>query len=386
MKKNILILVIVCLFIINVKADMGGPTIIEHEVMVTNKDGATCYDGEKKSDKVIPYGTMLKVNSEINGSRIFVYNDNYSCEVKYSDVSAKIQSFDITNKDVEKIETKKAIILATGGLNMRKGPAVSYSKIMTVPQYKVVTVTHKAGSYWYYADYNGQKGWISGMNGYIGFDGKEVLVNYQPVKIYSTNGKTVLGTIPINTEITDYVVLSGEPYFQYSYYVIYNNIKGYIGNMLYKTDGIGKIKLVKDFDITDSVTGIVTKKLMANQELDYTMCDYVNTFYFPDKKLETYVDDNYFEYVNKVNLLTKKAGYIGSGLFGEEKVEIEANSEEKVDDTTPIIEENPTRSNTELIVICVLSSIIGALTCLIIIKLVNGRKKNKTGEVYEDKQ
>ena len=385
MKKLKLILIIVCLFIINVKADMGGPTIIEHEVMVTNKNGAVCYEGEKKSNKVIPYGTMLKANSEITGRRIFVYNDNYSCEVIFSDVSAKIQSFDINSNDVEKITTKKAIILASGGLNMRKGPAVSYAKIMTIPQYKVVTVTHKAGTYWYYADYNGQKGWISGMNGYIGFDGKEVLYNYQPVKIYSTNGKTVLGTIPMNTEITDYIVLSGEPYFEYSYYVIYNNIKGFIGKMFYKTDGIGKIKLIKDFDISDYETGKVTKKLTANQELEYTMCNNANIFYFPDKKLATYIDSDYFEYVNEAKLLTKKNGYIGSGLFGEEKIEVEESKEEEKDDTTPVIEENPTKINTELIVICILSSIIGALTCLIIIKLINGRKKNKTGDFYENK-
>lgn len=375
MKKLKLILIIVCLFIINVKADMGGPTIIEHEVMVTNKNGAVCYEGEKKSNKVIPYGTMLKVDTDIKGSRIYVYNDNYSCEVTYSDVSAKIQSFDINSDKVEKITTKKAIILASGGLNMRKGPAVSYAKIMTIPQYKVVTVTHKAGTYWYYADYNGQKGWISGMNGYIGFDGNEVLYNYQPVKIYSTNGKTVLGTIPMNTEITDYIVLSGRPYFQYSYYVIYNNIKGFIGDMFYKTDGLGKIKLTKDIDIHDEKTGLVTKKLTANQELEYNMHDNVDTFYFPDKKLELYIDNNYFEFVNEAKLLTKNNGYIGSGLFGEEKIEIEETPEEKVDETTPVIEENPTKSNTELIIICILSSIIGALTCLVVIKLVNARKE-----------
>ena len=115
------------------------------------------------------------------------------------------------------------------------------------------------------------------------------------------------------------------------------------------------------------------------------MCNNANIFYFPDKKLATYIDSDYFEYVNEAKLLTKKNGYIGSGLFGEEKIEIEESKEEEKDDTTPVIEENPTKINTELIVICILSSIIGALTCLIIIKLINGRKKNKTGDFYEDK-
>ena len=383
MKKFKLIILIICLFIVNVKADMGPPTIIEHEVMVTNKDGAVCYEGSKKTNKVIPYGTMLKVYSDISGRYINVFNDKYSCDVIYSDVSAKIQSFDINNKDVEVLTSRKAIILAKGGLNMRKGPAVSYSKIMTIPQYTVVTVTHRAGTYWYYADYNGQKGWISGMDGYIGFDGKEVLYNYKSVKVYSVNGNTVLGTIPANTEITDYIVLSGTPYFTFNYYVSYNGIKGYIGKMLYKTDGIGKIKLIKDYDVVNYETGKVTKKLTANQELEYNMID-GNTFYFPKNNLEAYMSNDYFEYVNEAKTLIKKQGYLGSGIFGEEKQETAEIIETPNYDKEPVIEENKS-NNTELIIICVLSSIIGALTCLIIIKLIN-IKKEKGGNNEIEKE
>lgn len=382
MKKVCVLVLAVLTFLVNVKADMEAPQIIEHEVMVTNKDGAICYENGKKTDKVIPYGTMLKVDHDISGSFINAFNNEYSCSVKYSDVSSKTQSFDINNSEVEKLTPVKAIVLAKGGLNLRKGPAVSYSKILTVPQYKIVTLTHKAGSFWYYTEYNGKKGWITGMDGYIGYDGKEVLCNYEATKIYSNDGKT-LGTIPANQEITDYIILTGTPYNSNNYYVIYNGIKGYVKKMLYKTDGVGKIKLLKDFDVTDD-NGKLIKKITANQELEYTMSDGGNTFYFPEKKLQTFISNDYFEYVNKVNLKIKNSGYIGEGLYGEDKEENEGNKviekeEEPIDEHLQV-EENETRSNSEIIIICILSSIIGALTSVVIMILINKKKKNEMGD------
>ncbi len=235
MKKiSLLIITIVCLFVVNVKADMEPPQIIAHKVMVTNKDGASCYENGKKTDKVIPYGTTLEVDHDIDGSYIMVSNDDYYCLVKYSDVSSKTQSFSLNDEKVEKITPVKGLILAKGGLNMRKGPSVTYSKIMTVPQNAIVTLTHKAGTYWYYCEYNGHNGWITGMDGYFGYDGKETLISYEDVKIYSTyDKKAVIGKIPANTEITDYVNLINYTNSNISHYVIYNGTKGYVNKMLY---------------------------------------------------------------------------------------------------------------------------------------------------------
>ena len=186
MKKiKLLIIVFVLLFVANVKADMGPPSIVEHEVIVTNKNGAICYEstasgGWVKSEKVIPYGTVLRVFDDIFDQYYISVssekNDNYSCTIRYSDISAKNQNFNL--KDAKKLSSaKKGVILAKGGLNMRKGPDVTYGRITTIPQYSVVTLTYSAGDYWYYAEYNGKKGWITGMDGYFGCEGKEVLIN-----------------------------------------------------------------------------------------------------------------------------------------------------------------------------------------------------------------
>ena len=379
-KIKLLIIIMICLFITNVKADMGPPSIIEHKVMVTNKNGAQCYEDGKKTNVIIPYKTILKVSREITGSYIYVNDDSdkYSCDVKYSDVSAVNQNFNLNNEDVTKIDTEKAIILATGGLNMRKGPSVTYGKITTIPEKSIVKLTHMAGSYWYYADYNGKLGWVTGMDGYLGFECTEILVNYEPVKIYAANMKTVLGTIPANTEITDYLDVSDSN----DYYVVYKNIKGYIdSSMLYKTDGTGKIKLIKDVEVRDD-NDVLKTKLTANQVLEYTMKKGTNIFYIPAKKLLLTLEDNQFEEVVEKKYAIKTSGYIGEGLFGEEKLKKEEITdpktlEETEEDTPVVIEEEKTLSIKDMIIIGLLAGILLALTALVIIKLVNSKKKQE---------
>lgn len=392
MKKiNYLVIVFICLFIVNVKADMGPPMIVEHDVMVTNKNGAQCYDYDgKKMDKVIPYGTTLQVYQEISGNYIDVQDTKgeYVCQVKYSDVSAKTQSFDLKNENVYKMEPKKVIILANGGLNLRKGPSVTYSKILTIPQYTVVTVSYQAGNYWYYTTYNGKSGWITAMNGYVGFEGEATLINYKKIDIYDNKGK-VIGTIPANTEITNYLSVNNGLGKEYGYYVIYNNIKGYIyNNVYYKVDSPGKIKLKEDYDVTDD-NGKLIKKITAGQELEYTMFDdsYGFDFYVPEKNTNIVLMGDQFEYIKKANTLVKKTGYLGEGLYGEKKEGTDVTptpntTEPEIDE--PKEENNNSLTTKDIIIICLLGGIFLALTALVIIKLVNS-KKNKPVIISENK-
>ena len=55
---------------------------------------------------------------------------------------------------------------------------------MTVPNNALVTLLYQSGTFWYYCEYNGTSGWITGMNGYFGYDGKETLISYNAMKIY----------------------------------------------------------------------------------------------------------------------------------------------------------------------------------------------------------
>lgn len=381
MKKiSILLFLIICLFIINVKAD-ELPVVISHLVMVTNKDGTTCFKNGEKTDQVIPYKTMLTVNTDINGSYIKVVNDEYDCDVKYSDVSSNSQKFSLENKDVSEIASVRAIVLSNTGLNMRIGPSVTYAKIMTIPANTLLTLTHKAGTFWYYTEYNGKSGWITSMNKYIGFDDNKVLINYEKAKLYGTNGITVLANIPENTEITNYVKLESFKENDFKYYVDYNGTKGYIKDMLYKTNGTGKIKLVKDVELKDE-NGNPIKRMSSGSELEYSMVT-TNGFYIIDKKTVVNLNDDDYEYIKKTKIMVKEKGYLGEGVFGEEIKEREIVSEiEENDPEEPIKEEN--NDNKELIIIILLVGIFILLIVLIILKIINNKKnRSNLGVRYE---
>ncbi len=395
MKKvlSLLIIVFVFCFMVNVKADMGPPNVIKYYVTVVNKSGAQCYEmgnsGKyEKSDKIVPYGTTLYVADEVvNGKYVYVYNDesSISCLAPLSDVMIKNDSFDIKTEGVEKIEPVKAIIFADGGLNLRKGPAMSYGRIVTIPQYTVITISYKAGSYWYYTDYNGQKGWISGINQYFGYDGNDVLYDNVDTSIYDSKGE-VIGTIPKLTEVTDYVNVVD--YRSYAHYVNYNGIKGYVYKMPSKVDG--ELKVIGDKYVYEG--NKVIGKVNNGETVKYSIIK-LGVYNTPNEiysdslkgvlKLSNN-DDNKKEYtVVKENSVKKLKGYIGEGLFGEKKEE----KQEVVNDVEPpVIEDSKQEKNsstTELILICVLCSIIGALTCFVVIKLVNMRK-NKKGDVINE--
>ena len=392
MKKiKLFIIILICLFVVNVKADMGPPGIISHKVMVTNKNGAQCYINNEKGNKektkeIIPYKTNLEVFIDIDGSYINVTsvekNEDgtykYDCMVKYADVSAVNQNFNMNTNQVEKINTTKAIVLASGGINLRKGPSVTYSKLTTIPQYTVVTLTHNAGDHWYYTKYNGNSGWITGMSGYVGRESSNILYSNKAVKVYDSKGKNI-GTIPANTPIEKYLVLDYDMNFRYQYYVIYNNIKGYVNDeMLIKLDTPGKIRLTKDYELVIG-DGDSTKKFSKGREFEYTMIgatDY--EFYIPEVKEVLTLSKSNYEYVKKANVSVKESGYLGEGLFGEkkeEKVEPVKPVNEEVEDPVIPEEENKGMSTKDIVIIGLLAGIFLALTSLVIIRLVNSKKK-----------
>lgn len=400
MKKiKLLIIVLVCLFVVNVKADMGGPSIVVHKATVTNKNGAQCYDssdsGYRKTDQIIPYGTVLEISSESDGSYIWAREDRdeddiYSCYVKYADISAKNQSFSVKDNESEKITPAKVVILAKGGINLRKGPSVTYSKIITIPEKAVVTVTYRAGSYWYYTTYNGKSGWFTTMNGYAGFEANKVLINKDASKIYDkASGGKVIGTIPANTEISNYLECIADSWNDPHYYVNYKGIKGYIyeGEFHVKIDSPGKIQLIKDdiLDVDDN--GNPTNVIKAGKQFEYTRVGKgENDFYIPERKEMMYFSNDMFKYITKAKISVKTTGYIGEGLYGEKKTVAEEKKEETPIEPKeevviePVIEEEEDikKSNgispRDMIIIGLLAGIFLALTALVIIKLMAVKK------------
>ena len=186
MKKYLSLLLFLILSItLNVKADMGPPSIAKFELVVSNKNGATCYEEKNNSfvatNKKIAYNKIVYLEYKQSNDyySISLKNENIEggCILKVSDLSLKNSSFSQNNAEVNKITPVNAIVLAGGGLNLRKGPSTLYSKVTLVPEKTVLKLTHNAGSYWYYTEYNGKSGWVTAEQGYLGLDSDYVLIN-----------------------------------------------------------------------------------------------------------------------------------------------------------------------------------------------------------------
>ena len=405
MKKLIsLLLVILFLAVSNVKADAGGPMVIGYDVIVSNKNGAACYKYNNgkydKTNKVLSYDTVINIYEELS-SNDYVSIWQESCDyVKKADLKTKKDTFGINEEGVEKLTEVKAVVLAKGGLNLRKGPAVAYSRITTIPQYSVITLKYRAGTYWFYTEFNGKSGWVSAINNYLGLDSNEILFTYKETEIRDVkDGNKVLGKIPAYTEITDYVNLISDGWE--THYVNYNGIKGEISYVPYKVNG--KIKLLDNAKVYNgkNVIGEVKK----GEVLDFTLQEYDEDFifYIPSKGGVLHLRNNEvvkdYEIIQTAKDVKKTKGFIGEGLFGEKKTS-NTNNEPSDKPTEPSNNQNSNSNNTqevnnndnknvmskELIIICVLGSIVLALVIVIVILLINKRKQMENSKVTSSRQ
>ena len=403
MKKYLSILLIMILgFTFYVKADAGPPAVAQYKIIVTNKNGAACYDweGKNKTGVVIPYGKEVSTWTEVYGNFLDVNytgsnGEEISCYVQVKDVAAKDSTFSINNSDVEKITPVKAVILANGGLNLRKGPSTLFGRITTIKQGEVVTLKYRTGTYWYYAEYKGNKGWITGQSSYFGYEDERIIYSYKNIDIYDIKNKDKkIGTIPKYTEVTDFLDLvyyhSDSPDEGGIYYVNYKGIKGIIREYVpFKVNG--KVKLDKDVKSDNG------KTLTKGNTYDYTIqfCEdeeaegglgYKCTLYIPSIGGSISMPDGFTTSDEKT--IKKTSGFIGEGLYGEAKTtvvtpspsgssepnEIEPTTEPN-NTTPPNNESKGLKLSTEMLIICIMGAVILALTAYIIIKLANTNKK-----------
>ena len=410
MKKYLSLLLILMLSItFNVKADMGPPSIARFELIVSNKNGATCY--EEKNNKYVATNKKIDYN-KIVYLEFKQSNDYYSislkdgdiengCILKLSDLSLKDGSFSQNNTEVNKIEPVNAIVLAGGGLNLRKGPSTMYSKVTLIPEKTVLKLTHNAGTYWYYTEYDGKSGWVSAENGYLGLECDYILLNvFKNTEIYSDKKMTKkIGTIPRLTEITNVVsFVRSDGGILASYYVNYNGIKGYIHEIDVKVSG--KLKLLRDTKLYDYNNKEI--KTLKPGTYDYSVVgNYSEYHYLPNEKgiikIQEYENDKDYQNVGEMTFVKKDKGYLGEGLFGEKVTKVNNDNTGNMvnDDPNNLIDVNDGKTNeikeelkkqdklnNETIIIIVLACIILALTVTVIILLVNKNKK-KNIEIKE---
>ena len=383
MKKRWILILLISMFLIDVQA-LELPKVVAYKAMITNKDGAVCYNESKKAkdDITVPYKTLFNVEYDANNGLIYVKNDDYECFIKTDDLGAMDSEFNLNNKEIEKVQNVKALVLNSSGINLRKGPATSFRKIVTVPNNAIVDIKYKAGTYWYYVDYDGKLGWLTSMNQYVGYEDDKVLVNNKTTYIYDSKNRS-MGNIPANTEISTYLKLTTFYDDDPLYYVVYNGIKGYVHEMYYKTNGDGKIRLLNDVDVLNE-HGNPYKKLSKGMELSYSMRKGENSFYFSDNDLVLDLNPDDYEYITEAKIRVKETGYIGEGLFGEEKKEIVRDTKEEVEPNNEVIQEKEERSNFSMIefIIGVLLGVLVGILIFVIVKMTN-KKKDKFDKIFD---
>ncbi len=381
MKKKIIFLGLL-LWGIVVKADMGAPSVVTQEVMIANKEGAYCYNIKydsngrtfSKTDKKVPYGKTFKIWEDVGVEYVGVSSEGYyDCYVSANDVISKNDEFDITSSnEVQKIDTKEAIILKKDGVLLKKGPGIAFSTITTIPKGSIINISYQAGTYWFYAEYNGLGGWVNGQDEAFAYDDSAILIYPYDNDIYDSN-KKVIGKIPAYEEITDYLRLVSHG--TNNYYVNYKGTIGSIYTAYPKLDG--KLKLKKDIKLYEDVDG----KKLINTIKKGTECDYsiIKIADFPEENTSIYVpslkgwlvyQENYnndvYEVIGETKTLQKEKGYLGEGLFGESIPSKDKDNPRKIENV----------NNNDLVLICVIGAIILSVTIIIVIKLVN-KKKNK---------
>ena len=139
MKKLFYLLIAAVLLLPNIaKADMGAPMVAEYKASVTNPDGVYVYvyDSKQekyvKTDKIIPYGTVIKVYEEyeiekagiidVKNSLVKDGEKNVTYYVYIKDLTLTNDKYEVNLNDLG--GESEAYTLKN--LEIKKGPAASY--------------------------------------------------------------------------------------------------------------------------------------------------------------------------------------------------------------------------------------------------------------------
>ena len=149
---------------------VSDKSITEVKVKITKESGAV-----KQTFTATPDAksfNLSKASDKINTSSLAIGNYIYSVTAKNTDGNSDSKSFTFSvgiapaepepsypSLNIKEV-SYRAFVLAEPSLNMRKGPAVEYDKLTTIPYGTVIDVT---GEYegWARVKYNGMTGWVT---------------------------------------------------------------------------------------------------------------------------------------------------------------------------------------------------------------------------------
>ena len=383
MKKVFYLLLGILLILPSVaKADMSSPEVIQYKATVNNPDGIDEYkydydnDGYVKTGKKIPYGSTYTV-----------YSDEFIC------IDNECESF-VNPKDLTPIEKEyklkddelnKESISATAlkDIEIKKGPAVAYGgtgvTIKAGTKFNMHEIfTGKSETPWYYVEYNGTKGYVDTYDDGIAYNIREnEFITGNKIEILDPVTKKSIKTIDVYTKIKANIgTLS---YWSKYGYIEYNGTKGLfdIYSVIEKNEAI-EITAVKETDLYSDL-GAATK---------------IGTI-----PVGTTFTSEYYDYTYESIIYYEKDGVKGFAIsdyenwkFGDEE-ELETPTEEEKEEEleTPTEEEKeepkkeegneiikaPKPKKDYTLYICIGAGILLSITAIVIVLLINKKKKQK---------
>lgn len=381
MKKIMAILLIVFIFPIMVKADMGAPVIQPYEAYIVNASGADYYeyyfeDDESGYKKVgtLDYDTKIKVEyeSSIDGKNYAQFEkDENLYYILTKDIIPIKDEFVIEDNlgkgYVYKLDDPvKITVLKEDGIKMHKGPANAYSVVgTTIPKGTKLEYVYNVGedgTVWVYVEYKNIKGWISTLEGTVGSYIEENMLISKDLEI-KNEGK-VVGTIPANTMLESYYTI--DPW-SWGYYITYDEVSGYVNSedvsIAYGTWQITSKDNKVLYEYADLNSKVLEDNIPANTTLEYS---YGLGHHWTEWVYTTY---------------NGKTGWV---YYSDENVSEEKVSDETIETTKKItttkapdkigVEENKFTGE-QIVLLSVIAAVIITLTALVTVVLVN--KKNK---------
>ena len=375
MKKLFYLLLGILLILPSVaKADMAAPGILTYKAVVNNPNGIDEYkieNGEKvKTGNKIPYGTTFEIEDEEYD--IVFLDDDYKTFVLLEDLTPAEKEYKL--KDNEK--GSKIAALTLKELDIKKGPASAYEntgiKIKAGTKITVTEIlTDKSETPWYYVEYNGTKGYVDSFGGTIAFNikEKEIITDAKTEIVGDHTTDNVIKIIDANKKLK---LKIGDLDMWTSYiYVEYDGVKGFISkgfiieknskeNFEYENET--KVYDIVDFYINhDDGEAKVIATLPAN----------------------TTVTSEYYDFFNDDIVYYEKDGVKGWIYQKWEEDEIEdiappeepKKEEPKEEQKKEPKKEVKVKKNNTLY-ICIGAGILLSLTAIVIVILINKKKKN----------
>ena len=372
MKKIFYLLIGLLLLPSIVNADMASPVVVKYKLTVTNPDGVDAYkydsQGENyvKTGEKIPYGTVVESNPEYEDIAVLCVDEKCNSFVYVKDLVLVEKEYKI--KDSEKGDKNDA--LALQDIVIKKGPAEVYEKTNTTikagTKFTAIDMVIDEGvTPWYYVEYNGTKGYVNSYGGTMAFNISEVeIITASKIEILDPITNSVLKTIEPSTKIKTNIGSLDD--WSSSLYIEYDGVKGIIDkSYIIKKEEIDEFKYETDTNIYDYVDIYEPKEeqnakvigtIPANTAFtsEYYDFDYDGIIYYEKDGIKGWVINNYDNWHDN-----KKA------------TEQEQKNDNKKEENKQV---KPKKDYT--LYICIGAGIIVSITAIVIVILINQKKKS----------